>query len=47
MKIMHVLHKLILNEQDDRRGETGRAFVERNCFILSDYGFTARELSPI
>ena len=46
-EIMHVLHKLILNEQDDRRGETGRAFVERNCFILSDYGFTARELSPI
>ena len=30
---------IILNEQHGWKGKTRRAFVERNCFILSDYGF--------
>ena len=36
-----------LNKQDGWRGETRCAYVERNCFILSDYSFTRTALSPI
>ena len=46
MKTMHVLHKLILNKQDGWRGEIKVVPLWKET-ILSYYGFTARELSPI
>ena len=36
-----------LNKQNGWRDETRCAYMERNCFILSHYSFTRRELSPI